>query len=61
MAKHESKEESVRMGELRSLPNIGPELERQLHEVQIDTVLKLNLWVAAKHGCASYHETRRPA
>jgi DNA transformation protein len=29
------------MGELRSLPNIGPELERQLHEAQIDTVEQL--------------------
>jgi len=29
------------MGELRNLPNIGPELERQLLEVEIDTVEKL--------------------
>ncbi|HHW26660.1 MAG TPA: TfoX/Sxy family protein [Firmicutes bacterium] len=29
------------MGELRRLPNIGPELERQLCEVEIDTVEKL--------------------
>ena len=29
------------MGELRHLPNIGQELERQLHEVGIDTVAEL--------------------
>ncbi len=29
------------MGELRSMPNIGQKLERQLHEAQIDTVEEL--------------------
>ncbi|MGS0765374.1 TfoX/Sxy family protein [Syntrophomonas curvata] len=29
------------MGELQSLPNIGRELERQLHEAGIDTVEEL--------------------
>lgn len=29
------------MGELQTLPNIGKELERQLHEVGIDTIDQL--------------------
>lgn len=38
------------MGELVKLPNIGPELERQLHLIGVDTVEELRRRGASRPG-----------